>query len=816
MKMHIRSLFLMLLFLNCNTIFAEAASTNSDISTQEIRFSSANANEVFFVWGINYWQNQDKALWPQGTFLKDNLLYTPMKKEEGFFSVKLDVKTKTQIDYVFWITKGPRNSKCDVWDINLPNKDYHLFTYHNSITLVESKVNIVPKESLSILDFSGRILIFSIFIFAVCFLLKKYRFNELAFKMDALTVVISFGGILALTLFFIRASVLWISWDMYFHPIDNLPKLLGAGFYDLLYVLVLTSLFAGLILALRKFPKIKTILMYSFILVGILSIVAGILNIKIVEMLGKPFNYRWFYYSDFLNSSDSKAALSSNISGDYILNIICICAAVIISGVLIVGILEIILQKYKLKYVLLTILVLLNVTYITYAKKSVASNKWEYDKLANPVTAFLESVNPFDSSPSLFTMELPDSLKIFEGAGEKPVSKRDFNFPTKIKNVILFVMESTPAEYIQTYKSKYSVTPELDKYISNAVVFENVYAHAPATNKTMVTLLGSLYPWLSYNSVTQEHPDVKTPTLSSELKKQGYRTSFFNSADNHFQRAGEFLGNRSFDEIKDCKTLKCAQQFQVKDEKWDGLDGMDDECTGDELMSWINKDREKPFFTMMWTYQTHYPYYATGEEKLYCDRDPILNRYLNAVHHSDQVLGKLLDELKKNGLSESTLVVVVGDHGEAFGTHNQTTHASHIYEENLHVPCIFINPQIKAERNAGIGGLSDVAPTIMNMLGFQSPKKWEGKDLFASDKNGRVYFFSPWSDYLFGYREGHMKYIVNASKGITEIYDLEKDPEELNNLASTTEDILPYHQRLASWIQYQNKYMDELFNAKAN
>ena len=127
-------------------------------------------------------------------------------------------------------------------------------------------------------------------------------------------------------------------------------------------------------------------------------------------------------------------------------------------------------------------------------------------------------------------------------------------------------------------------------------------------------------------------------------------------------------------------------------------------------------------------------------------------------------------------LSESTLVVVVGDHGEAFGQHGQTTHAYEIYEENIHVPCLFINPQISAERRQGAGGLVDLAPTLLEGLGKDIPATWQGRSLFNKKKDDYVFFFSPWSDYLFGYRNGDKKYIYNASRNTTLFFDLKKDP----------------------------------------
>lgn len=777
---------------------------------QEIRYEANEANEVYLVWGVNDWQTLEKKELPEGSYIKDKLMYTLMtEKENGFFSVNLKVKQGTVIDFVFRITKGPHDVPSDIWDVNSAlQKDYHTLAFNDNTTLITSHIVIKPKQQLSVLNYAWPILFIVIIIATAFFILKRYRFKDLSLKPGPRKIIISSAGIVLFVLFMIRASVSLLGWNLYYHPFEFMPQLLWAGFYDYIYVVFITLLFILLLFFFRTCPRVQKSIVYLFLTVGLISVVAAILNIRIVEMIGKPFNFRWFYYSGFLNSSDSKAAMASNVSLPYILNIMAVCLAMVIAGVMVIYALEFFLQKYKLRKVLLITFVCLNVGYAIIAQNVLKIGKWDYNKLANPVIAFLESVNPFICNPELYTMEVPDSLQTFG-----KVKENSFEFPAgfskKIKNLIVLVLESTPAEYIQPYDQKFKVTPELEKYLSNSIVFDNVYAHSPATNKSMVSLLGSVYPWLSYTSITQEHPCIRIPSISSELKKRGYRTAFFNSGDNRFQKANEFLSQRKLDEIKDCKTLSCKKQFEEKDNNWDPLDGMNDECTGDALLSWVKQKNNNPFFAMMWTYQTHYPYYASGPEKNYAIYDPILNRYLNAVNHSDFVLGKILGELKRSGLFMSTLVVVVGDHGEAFGRHNQTTHASNIYEENLHVPLIFINPAFNGERKKEIGGMVDVAPTIMAIMGNAAAEKWQGQNLFVPSKNKRTYFFCPWSDYLFGYREGDKKYIYNATKDITEMYDLKKDPGETCNLASAAE-IKICHQKLAAWIQYQNKFMSEV------
>lgn len=785
------------------------AATGTYTVTQEIKYYCPHAEEVFFVWGINDWQAQDKEYWPEGTYLKDKLLSTPMKSENGFFSVRLNVKAGTIIDYVFWITKGPKDIPSDIWDANRkPQSDYHTLAVNDNITIVRSQVEIKPQTAISVLDFSGSLLILVSALLILFYISKKYFFKDAVFQPSQTKIIMAGAFVLMTCLFLLRVSVLALSWDLYYHPLNYLPEMLYAGFYDYLYVAVITLIFLGLLLLFKKSPRTRKVVVVSFVFISFVSLLAGILNIRVTEMIGKPFNYRWFYYSDFLNSTDAKAAILSNVSDAYILDITRICISSVIACILMVKIIQLILLKFRIKKVLLTILILLNFGYIIFAGKGITNSGWSYDKVANPVTVFLGSVNPLSENAELFSMEVPDSLK-FQSEKYSKTSEFHKQMASHIKNVIVVVMESTAAEYVEPYDAKFRVTPHIASQFSNAIVFNNIYAHAPATNKSMLCLMGSVYPWLSYNTMTNEYPHLTFPTISSVLKEKGFRTAFFNSGDNRFQKGNEFLADRKFDLVKDKRSVNCDMHFKDSDPNWDALDGVDDECTGNELIEWIGHDTSKPFFAMMWTFQTHYPYYCHGQLEKYVYNDDYFNRYLNAIHHSDQVLGKIIDHLRKNNLFESTLILILADHGEAFGRHEQIVHASKIYEENLHIPCILINPAFKSERKTTLGGMVDIAPTILDVLGMKGAKEWQGQSLFSEYRNNRVYFFAPWSDYLFGYREGSTKFIFNASKNTTELYDLSRDPYETNNLSAELETGIS-NQRLAAWIQYQDSFMKSI------
>ena len=167
-------------------------------------------------------------------------------------------------------------------------------------------------------------------------------------------------------------------------------------------------------------------------------------------------------------------------------------------------------------------------------------------------------------------------------------------------------------------------------------------------------------------------------------------------------------------------------------------------------------------------------------------------------------------------MPNSTLVIVLGDHGEAFGTHGQVVHASNIYEENVHIPLLLINRRLfHGETSRVVGGMADIAPTALQLLGMAEPNEWQGRSLFSPERSPRTYFFSPWADWIYGYREGDRKFIFDATTNEYAIYDLASDPGEERNLIEQSPDSRrKIVERIAAWVQYQDRLVQH-FTAPA-
>lgn len=597
---------------------------------------------------------------------------------------------------------------------------------------------------------------------------------------------------LGVFLFVVRVLILgYGSWRTIDSWGADLNLMLVAAVDDNLFVAALTLVFLALLHVVRSRVWLERMVTGVFQLLAVVTLGLAMVNIQFVHMMRRPFNYQWLYYSDFLRSTDAHLAVRDSLSRQGL-----ILAALALAGMF--GLAWLMAWGLGRMRPRRWIVATSGVVYFAYAGWFLQNYPQDRHRLENSVVAFVSSIFA-ESPPFLFTMKTPVGPEDFQGA--PPTERRK----PVIRNVLMFVLESVPAEYIEAYGGRHPVTPELNKYRDQWRLFRNVYAHAPATDKSLVSLLCAVYPWISYRSLTHEHPAAALPSLGSELKRHGYRTAFFNCADNRFHNLDGFLAHRGFDKVNDWRDLPTNRPvFVASDKDWPFLDGSDGISSVDALYRWVDEKPEQPFFGVVWTMMTHHPYFVVGAEHDFGVADQALNRYLNALRHTDIALGNLLRQLRERGLAEDTLVIVVGDHGEAFGQHGQQTHASRIYEENLHVPLILINPRLfNGAEDPVIGGLLDIAPTTMDLLGLPVPESWQGRSLFSRERSPRVYFFTPWSDFLFGYREGEWKYIFNATANKYEAYNLKTDPRELRNLADRSAKLQEVPQRLAAWVQYQ-------------
>ena len=165
-------------------------------------------------------------------------------------------------------------------------------------------------------------------------------------------------------------------------------------------------------------------------------------------------------------------------------------------------------------------------------------------------------------------------------------------------------------------------------------------------------------------------------------------------------------------------------------------------------------------------------------------------RYFREVDFVDGYVGQVIDRLKERGLYEHSIVVFTSDHGEALGTHNYIGHVKNLFDEMTHVPLI-LKPQRGSDagealraRSGGVVPHVDVVPTLLEMSGLAPLAGQRGTSLLVDGERTAISeTHSPEADEnQIAKRDARHKLIFYADRDTFELYDLQEDPFELNDV----------------------------------
>jgi lipoteichoic acid synthase len=390
------------------------------------------------------------------------------------------------------------------------------------------------------------------------------------------------------------------------------------------------------------------------------------------------------------------------------------------------------------------------------------------------------------------------------------------------KNVVLIVLESMSKEYLQIYGYPSATTPQLCALQDRGIVFDNFYSNSTHTLASSLTLQASLYNDTREWNTFRRYPHAECPWAASWLKSLGYRTYFLGARGEGVWCQPDcsirYLSNYDLARTGDRFWSDETRPWPLPDNGY-----RDDDLFAD-AQKCIDDANGGPFFLMMWNYATHFYYQDNSSDEVF-DQDEFpagvfrndetveeYIDYLHAIHNTDRRIGNLYRYLQERGLAEDTLVIITGDHGEAWGQHGKYTHGHALFEEDVHVPLIFLCPSLAhlGPRRTTVGSHVDLWPTIADVLGVEPHPQWQGRSLFAPipDSERRTYFSRVGGA---GVREGRYKYIWDNEDGLHMLFDLDEDPGEKRNLAASKKEYCEeLHRRLRDWTLFQQKYLKSL------
>ena len=351
---------------------------------------------------------------------------------------------------------------------------------------------------------------------------------------------------------------------------------------------------------------------------------------------------------------------------------------------------------------------------------------------------------------------------------------------TRHDHIAIIVLESVRASAVTPYNPELDTTPYLDDLADNSVVFEQAYAMVPHTSKALVAILCGVAPRVVMRIVESQpggHPGRCMPAM---LTDQDYRSLFIQAATERFENRRGLVANMGFDDFIALEQMN-TNGFQPAN-----YFGVEDDIMLGYAETWLRQYSDAPTLTTYLTITPHHDYLAPDTYgRFEFDDDDVFNRYLNSVRYIDHFVHNVIEKYKALGLYESTLFVIVGDHGEAFGERGREQHDNVPWQEGVHIPLLVHDGSgnLEPRRISDPVSQIDIVPTIYDLLNFRTvDARYPGYSGLDVDP-GRIVYFSCWYDeQCAGYLYDGKKYIHHYGNRSDELYDLLSDPREQKNL----------------------------------
>ena len=349
-------------------------------------------------------------------------------------------------------------------------------------------------------------------------------------------------------------------------------------------------------------------------------------------------------------------------------------------------------------------------------------------------------------------------------------------------NVLLVSFDTTRADHLSCYGYGQPTTPAIDRLAAQGVRFSRVYTPTPITLSAHTSLFTGAYPTVhGVRSNGMFRLSRGFGTLADRFHEAGYRTAGFVGAFVLDRRYGLAQGfdTWSDDMITGGRRTGVLLQRELRAETVTG-----------RAVEWLRENHAQPFFLFVHYFDPHRPFEAPEPWP-----ERFADPYAAEIAYADSQLSRLLASLDSLGLAGRTVVAVVADHGEGLGEHGEETHATFIYNSTVHVPLVLRVPgraDLSGKVSDREASLVDVAPTLAALCGIKPPEHSQGFPLiqpaWAAEQPGDrpvylecyyPYYSHGWSPLEGVVREGK-KYIRAPEP---ELYDLARDPGELDNLA---------------------------------
>jgi len=327
--------------------------------------------------------------------------------------------------------------------------------------------------------------------------------------------------------------------------------------------------------------------------------------------------------------------------------------------------------------------------------------------------------------------------------------------PATPENFLLITLDTLRPDHLGCYGYGRNTSPALDRFAASSTLFLDVTCSMPTTLPSHVTIFTGLPP--SVHGLTRNGmvPGRDLLTVFDLFAERGSRTAAIVSAGVLQDR---FLAGLGFEEVIFDRPR--PEVFQIPAD-----------VVSDNALRWLDRYADQSFALWLHYFETHEPYTPPAEfartfsdgyggalsDRLEtdwlvslnepdvvadlsdADRQHVVDLYDAEIAFLDQQLARVFRELETRGLLESTMVVIIGDHGQAHGEAGFWGHGERLLEPVIKVPMMMRLPGQQAGRSvvARVETL-DVAPTVVEVFNFSEMEQRPGRSLVDALLGGGI------------------------------------------------------------------------------
>ncbi len=346
-------------------------------------------------------------------------------------------------------------------------------------------------------------------------------------------------------------------------------------------------------------------------------------------------------------------------------------------------------------------------------------------------------------------------LTLSPSFGDRQKNKKDSVKPAVCEkpDIFIILLDSLRSDAVDRKVKGRMVMPNLNQWAERNITFTQAQSSSSSTPTSVSAMFTSL-PVVAFKGNFNRMMPKKSPALAEILSQNGYRCLGYSANPNCRSGLGH---DRGFDKfIEAYKNKKLAMGEKIRKDHPAKI--VNPDVLLERVWNDLQSRMTKPVFAYVHLLQPHAPYkppspyrdmfleaempqidlelkrLASLDSKQKLDHTwfPVLRAHYDGhCHWVDQVVGNFLEKIEKHPRFSQSGIIILSDHGEAFGEHRRILHNTTVYEPMIRIPLImkFPGSSFQSMKIHVPVDLIDIAPTVCGFTGVDSPNLFQGVDL---------------------------------------------------------------------------------------